>query len=65
MEKQGLPFYGQVVAYTRNIEVKVEDEYVVKLNGWEGTVSEVLVNGEHRGIIQAPPYELKVTLPLR
>jgi hypothetical protein len=48
VEKQGLPFYGQVVAYTRNIEVKVEDEYVVKLNGWEGTVSEVLVNGEHR-----------------
>lgn len=62
-KKQGLPFYGQVVAYTREIAVKVEDEYVVKLNAWEGTVAEVLVNGEHRGIIQAPPYELKVILP--
>ncbi|MFW5822826.1 MAG: glycosyl hydrolase [Tangfeifania sp.] len=62
-KKQGLPFYGQVVAYSRNIPVKVENEYIVKLNSWEGTVAEVLVNGEHKGIIQAPPYELKVILP--
>lgn len=61
--KQGLPFYGQVVAYSKNVEVKVESEYVITLNDWNGTVAEVLINGEHQGIIQAPPYELKVTLP--
>jgi len=52
-----------VVAYSRNITVKIEDEYVIKLPAWKGTVAEVLVNGEHRGIIQAPPYELDVILP--
>ena len=60
---QGMPFYGQVVAYSKDIDVKVEGRYAVKLRRWKGTVAEVLVNGKHRGIIQAPPYELIMDLP--
>ena len=41
----------------------MEGEFIIKLPEWKGTVAEVIIDGEHRGIIQSKPYELKVHLP--
>ncbi len=62
-KEQGMPFYGQVVAYTKNLDAKTEGTYAVKLPKWEGTVAEILVNGEHQGIIQLPTDIIKFHLP--
>ena len=35
--------------------------YSVKLNKWEGTVAEVVVNGKKAGIIAWQPYELNIS----
>lgn len=60
---QGMPFYGQTVAYSKEINIKIEGEYILHLPQWEGTVVEVLVGEEHKGIIQSPPYELRMFVP--
>jgi len=59
----GLPFYSQKVAYTRKFDVVGSNNatFTVKLNRWNGSVAEVLVNGEPAGPIAFPPYELDVT----
>lgn len=56
-KNQGMPFYGKTVSYTKKINVKIEGNYLIKLNEWKGTVAEVNIDGEHRGIIQSAPYE--------
>ena len=60
---QGMPFFGQTIAYTKTVNSKVEGDYIIHLPNWKGTVAEININGEHRGIIQSKPYELKVHLP--
>jgi hypothetical protein len=59
----GLPFYSQKVAYTQGFNVKKSEgtSYKVKLNDWNGSVSEVLVNGKTAGLIAWQPNELDVT----
>jgi len=39
----------------------VDKHYKVRLGEWNGSVSEVRVNGEKAGLIAWPPYELDVT----
>ncbi len=58
----GMPFYGQTVSYTKSFYVKLESDFIIRLNEWKGTVAEVIIDGKHRGIIQSKPYELKVRL---
>jgi hypothetical protein len=58
-KEQGMPFYGQTVAYTKTINVKHETEIELELGQWEGTVAEVLLDGKHQGIIYSQPYTLK------
>ena len=59
----GLPFYSQKVDYTQNFSVTkaAGTSFKVKLNQWNGTVSEVLVNGQSAGLIAFQPNELDVT----
>lgn len=59
---QGYPFYVDQVAYTKNFYAESKfDGYYVNLNEWQGTVSEVWVNGNKTGIIGWNPYELEIT----
>ena len=63
----GLPFYSQKVAYTQTFTVdKTEGScFKVKLNKWNGSVAEVLVNGQSAGLIAWQPNELDVTSLLK
>lgn len=59
----GLPFYSQKVAYSQNFDVKKENvkSFKVKLEKWNGPVTEVWVNGNYAGLIAWQPNELDVT----
>jgi hypothetical protein len=63
----GLPFYSQKVAYSQNFSIIKTDRtsFKVKLNQWNGTVAEVLVNEEPAGLIAWQPNELDVTSLLK
>jgi hypothetical protein len=65
--QEGLPFYSQKLAYSQNFNIDKTHEtfYEVKLNKWNGSVSEVWVNGESAGVIAWPPYELDVSSLLK
>jgi len=65
--ESGLPFYSQKVAYAQNYTVAktAGTAYKVKLNSWNGSVSEVLVNGQSAGLIAWQPNELDVTSYLK
>ena len=62
-KKQGWPFYNDNVIYSAEYEVTPTDaaDCVVQLNEWNGTVAEVIVNGESAGIIGWAPYSLNVS----
>ncbi|MFN7936674.1 MAG: glycosyl hydrolase [Bryobacteraceae bacterium] len=61
-KQQGLPMYGEPVAYRRSFAVAdPSGTYLVKLGHWFGTVAEVRVNGAEAGIIAWQPYELDVS----
>jgi len=63
----GLPFYSQKVAYaqTYTLTKTGAKAFKVKLNKWNGTVAEVLVNDQPGGLIAWQPYELDVTSLLK
>jgi hypothetical protein len=60
-EAQGLPFYPQEVGYAQEFDLARGAHHVVRLNRWQGTVAEVLVNGKSAGAVGWPPYELDIT----
>ena len=57
---QGMPFYPFTVSYKKSFNVNLAGEYIIKLPEWKGTVAEIIIDGEHRGIIYTNPYEYKV-----
>jgi len=59
----GLPFYSQKVSYAQHFNVSPSEQssYKVRLKNWNGSVSEVWVNGEFAGVISWQPDELDVT----
>nr|WP_319509562.1 glycosyl hydrolase [uncultured Draconibacterium sp.] len=61
-KNDGYIFYSNKVSYTKkyNIQKGIND-FKVKLNKWNGTVAEVLVNNNHVGIIAFAPEELNIT----
>jgi hypothetical protein len=61
--QEGLPFYSQKVAYSQNFNVKKSSEAIfkVKLNKWNGSISEIWINGESAGVIPWQPDELDIT----
>jgi len=62
-QEAGLPFYSQQVSYAQHFNVSLSENssYRVKLKNWNGSVSEVWVNGEFAGVISWQPDELDVT----
>ena len=51
-KEQKQPFYSWDVSYTKEYDVKdTSKPYTIQLNAWNGTVTEVYVNGEKAGII--------------
>ncbi len=59
---QAMPFYSGSISYTKSFEKNDKKSvYKVKLNKWNGTIAEVLVNGESAGIIGWKPYELNIS----
>lgn len=65
--ENGLPFYSQQVAYSENFKVDKASAkgFKVKLAKWNGSVAEVLVNGQSAGLIAWQPNELDVTPMLK
>jgi hypothetical protein len=61
--EQGLPFYANKIAYSASYNNTVDGSYrfTVRLNKWNGTVAEVIVNGTKAGVVISEPYELDVT----
>lgn len=60
-KEQKQPFYSWDVSYKK--EYNIEDTskpYTIQLNAWNGTVSEVYVNGQKVGIIAFDPYQLNI-----
>jgi hypothetical protein len=64
---KGLPFYSQKVAYSQNFDVikTAETSFKVRLNKWNGSISEVWINGKSAGVIAWQPNELDVTSLLK
>ncbi|MCY1719932.1 glycosyl hydrolase [Prolixibacteraceae bacterium Z1-6] len=62
-QKLGLPFYSQKVSYSQKFKVNTNgnNHYKIRLASWNGSVSEVLVNGKAAGLIAWHPNELDVT----
>ena len=61
-KSQGLPFYSNIVEYTKTYTVNSTDKrHIVKLTDWLGSVAQVKVNGKDAGVIISQPYELDVT----
>lgn len=59
---QGMPFYSQSATYTKTFDVaEPASHYEVELTDWNGTVAEVIVNGESAGIIAWQPYRADVS----
>ena len=59
---QGMPFYSHAVTYAKDFDVPAGGQhYEVELDDWNGTVAEVLVNGQSAGIIGWPPYRADVS----
>ncbi|MBP1656364.1 MAG: hypothetical protein H6Q31_965 [Bacteroidetes bacterium] len=67
--EQGLPFYANVVGYTRTFDLTGKQvksgRFAVRLGKWNGTMATVSVNGRDAGVIAFPPYELDVTKALK
>ncbi len=61
-DKQGMPFYGEQVSYSKTIKVDNPGKYEIDLPDWFGTVATVNINGKEAGIIQAKPYIFKTDL---
>jgi len=61
-KEQGMPFYPDRISYTKEFEVAGENgNYLLKLGKWNGTIAEVIVNGEAAGVIAYPPYTLDLS----
>lgn len=62
---QNMPFYSETVSYTKIIAVEENQNYLVRLNDWNGSVARVKVNGQKAGIIGWQPYELDISGALK
>jgi hypothetical protein len=60
---QGLPFYANKVGYSASYNNPGEGsaKFLVRLDKWNGSVAEVIVNDTKAGVVISEPYELDVT----
>ncbi|MEI8204026.1 MAG: glycosyl hydrolase [Bacteroidota bacterium] len=62
---QGLQMYANSVSYSNTYAIHKENKHiVVALDNWNGSVAEVMVNGQQAGIIYSEPFELDITAKL-
>ncbi|MDR1780157.1 MAG: hypothetical protein LBR50_05430 [Tannerella sp.] len=55
---QGYPFYAKSFSYSKKFNISdLKARYAVGLGTWNGTVSEVIVNGKSAGLGGFTPYE--------
>lgn len=55
---QGQPYYSWDISYSKDYDIKeTSASYALQLKKWNGTLSEVYVNGEKVGIIAYKPYQ--------
>lgn len=63
---QGNPFYSWDISYSKNYNISDSNaSYTLKLNEWNGTVSEVYVNDRKVGIVAYKPYTFDLTSHLK
>lgn len=66
---QGLPFYGQRVAYVFPLEVtgkeKNSQNFFLKTGSWRGALAEVLINESPAGYLLSPYDELEISSQLK
>lgn len=60
-KEQQMPFYSHDISYSKTFTNPSNGKAKVRLNDWNGTVAEIVVNGESAGIIAWKPYELDVS----
>lgn len=61
-KEQGWPFFSGTVTYSRKYTISEKKKcYELILGEWNGTVSEVVVNGISAGIIAFEPYSLDIS----
>jgi len=61
-KSQGLPFYSWGVTYSKEFDISdTGGKWEVDLGNWNGTVAEVLVNGQPATTIAFPPYHSDIT----
>lgn len=59
---QGWPFYAREMMYEQTFTILAPKPYYeVQLGDWNGTVAEVIVNGNSAGIIGFQPYKLDIS----
>jgi hypothetical protein len=59
---QGLPFYSWGISYSKEFNIeKADGKWKVALGKWNGTISEVKVNGQSATVIAFPPYKSDIT----
>jgi hypothetical protein len=59
--EQGMPLYGDTVAYTQHYEVAdIAASYRVELPAWYGSVAEVVVNGASAGYVWRQPWACEI-----
>ena len=63
--EQGRPLYAGGVSYIKSYEIVPaaagKDRYLVKLDGWLGSVAEVRVGDKSAGFLAFSPFELDIT----
>lgn len=59
---QGHPYYSWDVSYSKSYTIKdLSAQYTLQLKEWNGTLSEVYVNGSKVGLIAYKPYEFDLS----
>jgi hypothetical protein len=60
--QQGMPMYYDKVSYSHIFIVEnVLGKYILTLGRWDGTCTEIIVNGHKAGIVAFPPYQMNIT----
>ncbi|HLN54864.1 MAG TPA: glycosyl hydrolase [Bacteroidales bacterium] len=61
-KNQGLPYYSWGMTYSKEFNIENSDgKWLVDAGSWNGTVAEVIVNGNKAGLIAFPPYQADIS----
>ena len=61
-KEQGLPFYSWGITYSKEFNIeKPAGNWEIDMGKWNGTITEVSVNGKSAPLIAFPPYNSDIT----